>query len=272
LERKRGKDFMNMEYEKIIYKKNASIARIIINRPEKRNALNRSARLEMIDALEDTKNDISVKVLIISGAGGKSFIAGSDLTELSAFSPLEMEEFMATIAQQFYTRFEQLDKPVIAMIDGLCLGGGLELAMACDIRIASDSSRFGQPETFVGIIPGGGGTQRLPRLVGVGKAKELIFTGNMIDAEEALRIGLINQMVSADELEKVVMSMAKQIVEKSPLIIKWAKKAINASQETSLSTGLSYEALAECLVMSSKDAKEGMKAFFEKRKPQFKGK
>lgn len=269
--RKREKDFMNMEYKKIIYKKDDGIARMIINRPEKRNALNRAARLEMIDALEDTTGDSSVKVLIISGAGGKSFIAGSDLTELSAFGPLEMEEFMATIAQQFYTRFEQLDKPVVAMIDGLCLGGGLELAMACDIRIASESSRFGQPETFVGIIPGGGGTQRLPRIVGVGKAKELIFTGNMIDAREALRIGLINQMVPAEKLEEVVMSMARQIVEKSPLVIKWAKKAINAGQETSLSMGLSYEALAECLVMSSKDTKEGMKAFFEKRKPQFKG-
>lgn len=262
---------MNMEYKNILYNKDDGIALVVINRPEKRNALNRATRVEMMDALEDTKADPFVRVLIISGAGGKSFISGSDLTELSEFGPLEMEEFMATIAQQFYTRFEQLDKPVIAMIDGLCLGGGLELAMACDIRIASDSSKFGQPETFVGIIPGGGGTQRLPRLVGVGKAKELIFTGNMIDAREALRIGLINQMVSVDELENIVMSMAKQIVEKSPLVIKWAKKAINTGQETSLSMGLSYEALAECLVMSSKDTKEGMKAFFEKRKPKFKG-
>jgi enoyl-CoA hydratase len=238
---------------------------------KKRNALNRATRLEMIGALEDTIGDSAVKVLIISGAGGKSFIAGADLTELSTFSPLEMEEFMATIAQQFYTRFEQLDKPVIAMIDGLCLGGGLELALACDIRIASDSSRFGQPETFVGIIPGGGGTQRLPRLVGVGKAKELIFTGDMIDATEALRLGLVNQICPSDELEEMAMSMAKRMTSQSPLVIKWAKKAINISQETSLSVGLGYEALAECLVTSSKDAKEGMKAFFEKRKPHFKG-
>jgi enoyl-CoA hydratase len=262
---------MNMEYKGIIYRKGDRIARIIINRPEKRNALNRATRLEMMDALEDMEHDSSIRLLIISGAGGKSFIAGSDLTELSSFSPLEMEEFMATIAQQFYTRFEQLDKPVIAMIDGLCLGGGLELAMACDIRIASVSSKFGQPETFVGIIPGGGGTQRLPRLVGVGKAKELIFTGNMINAQEALGLGLINQMVPADKLEEVVISLANQIIEKSPLVIKWAKKAINTGQETGLRMGLSYEALAECLVMSSKDSKEGMNAFFEKRKPQFQG-
>ena len=134
---------MNMEYKSILYKKDDGIAQMVINRPEKRNALNRSTRLEMMDALEDTKADSSIKVLIISGAGGKSFIAGSDLNELSAFSPLEMEDFMATIAQQFYTRFEQLDKPVIAMIDGLCLGGGLELAMACDIRIAAEEAKIG---------------------------------------------------------------------------------------------------------------------------------
>jgi enoyl-CoA hydratase len=260
-----------MDFKNIIYKKESGIARMIINRPEKRNALNRVARLEMIAALEDTRGDSAVKVLIISGAGGKSFIAGSDLTELSKFTPLKMEEFMATIAQQFYTRFEQLDKPVIAMIDGLCLGGGLELAMACDIRIASDSSRFGQPETFIGIIPGGGGTQRLPRLVGLGKAKELIFTGDTIDAAEALRLGLVNQICSSDALEEIVISMAQRMIRQSSLAIKWAKKAINIGQETSLSVGLGYEALAECLVMSSKDAGEGMAAFFEKRKPQFKG-
>jgi len=260
-----------MVFENIIYKKEDGIARMIVNRPEKRNALNRATRLEMIGALEDTIGGSAVKVLIISGAGGKSFIAGSDLSELSTFSPLEMEEFMATIAQQFYTRFERLDKPVIAMIDGLCLGGGLELAMACDIRIASDSSSFGQPETFVGIIPGGGGTQRLPRLVGVGKAKELIFTGDMIGAAEAHRLGLVNQICPSDKLEEIVMSMAKRMARQSPLVVKWAKKAINMSQETSLSVGLGYEALAECLVTTSKDAKEGMKAFLEKRKPQFKG-
>ena len=260
-----------MGFENIIYKKEDGIARLIINRPEKRNALNRSTRLEMIGALEDTIGDSAVKVLIVSGAGGKSFIAGSDLTELSTFGPLEMEEFMATIAQQFYTRFEQLDKPVIAMIDGLCLGGGLELAMACDIRIASDVSRFGQPEAFIGIMPGGGGTQRLPRLVGVGKAKELIFTGDTIDAAEALRLGLLNRVCPSDELEENVISMAKRLTRQSPLVIKWAKRAINMGQETGLAVGLGYEVLAECLVMSSKDTREGMAAFFEKRKPQFKG-
>ena len=151
-----------MDFENILYKKDDGIAHIIVNRPDKRNALNRAARIEMVDALEDAKNDGAVKVLILSGAGGKSFIAGSDLTELSKYSPLEMEDFMATLAQQFYTRFEQLDKPVIAMIDGLCMGGGLELAMACDIRIASDSSKFGQPEICLASSPVEGARKDFP--------------------------------------------------------------------------------------------------------------
>jgi len=260
-----------MDFENIIYKKADGIAQMIVNRPEKRNALNRATRLEMVSALEDVIADSSVKVLVLSGAGGQSFIAGSDLTELSKMGPLEVEDFMATLAQKFYTRFEQLDKPVIAMIDGFCLGGGLEVAMACDIRIASDVSKFGQPEAGIGIIPSGGGTQRLPRLVGVGKAKELIFTGVMIDAAEALRVGLVNQVCAPDALEETVMSMAKRLTRQSPLVIKWAKRAINMGQETGLGIGLGYEALVQCLVMSSKDTKEGMAAFFEKRKPQYKG-
>jgi len=260
-----------MTFESIIYKKETGIARLIINRPDKRNALNRPARLEMMEALEDTTRDPAVKVLVISGAGGKSFVAGSDLNELARMNPLELEHFSATLAQQFYHRFEQMEKPAIAMIDGLCLGGGLELAMACDIRIASESSRFGQPEIFLGFMPGSGGTQRLPKLVGLGKAKELIFTGKMIDAPEALRIGLINQVTPVDQLEAVVLTMARQIAEQSPLAIKWAKKTINASQELGLTMGLAYEGLAACLLFSSKDREEGMKAFLEKRKPIFKG-
>ena len=260
-----------MDFENIIYKKENSISQMIVNRPEKRNALNRATRLEMASALEDTERDPSVKVLVVSGAGGKSFISGSDLTELSTFTPLEMEEFASTLGQRFYTRFEQLDKPVIAMIDGLCLGGGLELSMASDIRIASDSSRFGQPEMLLGIMPGSGGTQRLSRLAGIGKAKELIFSGNMIDAAEAFRIGLVNQICPPDKLEVVVMSLAGRIAEQSSLAIKWAKRTINVGQEASLSMGLGYEALAECLLFSSKDREEGMKAFFEKRKPEFRG-
>jgi enoyl-CoA hydratase len=260
-----------MDFENIIFEKKDGIARMIINRPEKRNALNRAARLEMVKVLEDVKGDPSARILVISGAGGKSFIAGSDLTELSVFSPLEMEQFMATLAQQLYTRFEQLEKPVIAMIDGLCLGGGLELALACDVRIASKQSRFGQPEILIGIMPGGGGTQRLPRLVGAGIAKELMFTGRTIDAEEALRIGLVNQICPPDQLEDIVMKLAGTIANQSPLVLKWIKKSIEVGQETGLRMGLDYEALAECLLFTSRDREEGMSAFFEKRKPVFSG-
>ena len=260
-----------MDFKNIIYKKENGVAHITINRPEKRNALNRAARLEMIQALEDAEGDVAVKVMVLSGAGGKSFMAGSDLTELSKFSPLEMEAFTSTLGGRFYTRFEQSDKPTIAMIDGLCLGGGLELALTCDIRVASASSRFGQPEILLGIIPGSGGTQRLPRLVGIGKAKELILTGNTIDATEAHRIGLVNQVVQQEELEETMMGIAKRITKQSPLALKWAKKAINMSQETGLGAGMAYEILVDCLLFSGKDREEGMKAFFEKRKPEFKG-
>jgi enoyl-CoA hydratase len=260
-----------MQFENIIYKKEEGIARLIVNRQEKMNALNYKTRVEMDKALEDVKTDSSVKVLIISGAGKKSFIAGADLNELALLTPLKFEEFASTVGQRFFSKFEEIDKPVIAMIDGLCFGGGLEVALACDIRLASDSSKFGQPEINVGIIPGGGGTQRLSRLIGVGKAKELIFTGTIIDAKEAYRIGLINQIVPSEQLEEFVTSMAEKIVEKSPLAIKWAKKSINNSTETTLNAGLAYEVLVESLLFSSKDKEEGIKAFFEKRKPEFKG-
>ena len=260
-----------MDYQNIICKKDKGIAQIIINRPEKRNALNRATRLEMVDALESTKTDSEVKVLVLSGAGGKSFIAGSDLTELSVFSPLELEEFLSTLSQRLYTRFEEFEKPVIGMINGLCLGGGLELAMACDIRIASNVSKFGQPEILLGIMPAGGGTQRLARLVGIGIAKELILTGNMIDAEEAFRIGLVNKVCPPDELESVTMQIAGRIAKQSSLAVKWAKKSINMGQDVGLTAGLAYEAMVECLLFSGKDSREGMQAFFEKRKPVFKG-
>jgi enoyl-CoA hydratase len=225
----------------------------------------------MASALEDTKKDPAVKVLILSGAGKKAFISGSDLNELSKLNALEMEAFSSTLGQRFYTRFEELHKPVIAMIDGLCLGGGLELALACDIRIASDTSRFGQPEMFIGIMPGSGGTQRLARLVGIGRAKELIYTGEMIDAEEAYRIGLVNRICPHEKLEEVVLDIAGRIAKQSPLALKWAKKSINMGLEAGLTIGLAYEALAESLLFTSKDREEGIKAFFEKRKPEFTG-
>ena len=261
-----------MDFNNIIYKKDAGIAQLIINRPDKRNALDRATRMEMAKAIDDVQSDAAVKVLVISGAGGKSFIAGSDLTELSKYTPLEVEDFMSTLAQRLYTRFEQLDKPVIAMIEGLCLGGGLEVAMACDIRICSEGTKFGQPEIGIGIMPGGGGTQRLPRLIGIGKAKELMFTGTTIDAAEALSLGLVNQVCPPDKLQETVMALAKKITNQSALVLKWIKRSVNMGQEAGVRVGLDYEALAECLLFTSKDREEGMKAFFEKRKPVFTGK
>ncbi len=260
-----------MNYSNIIYTKDASIAHIRVNRPEKRNALNGSTRVEIAHALEDTRTDPDVRVLILSGSGEKSFIAGSDLNELSAFSPLQLEKFLSTLGQRLYTQFAELEKPTIAMIQGLCLGGGLELALACDIRITSDDSKFGQPEILLGIIPGGGGTQRLTKLVGAGLAKELIFTGAVIDANEALRIGLVNRVCPPSQLEKLTSDMALRISKQSPLALKWAKKSIAMGQEVSLSAGLAYEAMVECLLFTSKDRTEGMQAFFEKRSPSFSG-
>ncbi len=263
---------LNMEYQNIIFEVKEGIGHLIVNRPEVRNALNRAARMEMADVLARVKADPEIRVLVLSGAGDKAFMAGSDLKELAQYSPLDMENFMDTLAQGFYSQFERLDRPVIAMIDGLCLGGGLEFALACDLRYASDRSLLGLPEIRLGIMPAGGGTQRLPRLIGVAKTKELIFTGEFIKADEAERLGIVNGVFPAEELEEQVMAVAKKIAAKSSLALKWAKKTINASQETGLRAGLDYEAMVMCLLFTSEDKQEGIKAMFEKREPKFQGK
>jgi enoyl-CoA hydratase len=261
-----------MGFKNVLFEMAEGIATIVINRPEKRNALNRETRLELIEIMEEIKRDPKIRVLILTGAGDKAFISGSDINELKEMTPLEMYNFVTTLAQKLYTDLGNLDIPVIAMINGLCLGGGCELAVACDIRIAADAAKFGQPEVLLGIIPGGGATQRLPRLIGMGRAKELIYTGNLIDAKEAERIGLVNKVVPQEKLKEEVMSLARNIAEKSPVILRMAKKAINGSSESTLNMGLSYEAMVECLCFSTEDRKEGMDAFFEKRKPRFWGK
>ncbi len=260
-----------MGYQNIEFEIVDVIGHLKINRPEARNAMNRATRVEMIQVLEQVERDPGIKVLIISGKGDQAFIAGSDLSELTEYSPLEMEAFMAELAQGFYTRFQKLDKPVIAMIDGFCLGGGLELALACDIRVASDRSTLGLPEIGLGIIPGGGGTQRLTTLVGMGKAKELIFTGRLLEAGEAGELGIVNLVCPPEELEERVTQMARLIGAKSGLALKWAKRCINTTAQAGLDQGLAYEALAECLLFSSMDRQEGFSAFREKRKPVFQG-
>ncbi len=261
-----------MAYENIVYEREGRVARLIVNRPHKRNALNLATRREIASVLEELEKDREVGVLVVTGAGDKAFISGSDLNEFGRMTPLEAYEFMDTLAQRLYTRLEELDIPVIAMINGLCLGAGCEMAMACDIRIASDKAKFGQPEIRLGIMPGGGGTQRLAGLVGPARAKELIFTGDMIDAWEALAIGLVNRSVPASELQQVVMALAKKIAERGAFSLKMAKRAINAGREMGLTAGLAYEALAEVACFSSRDKGEGMDAFFEKRSPNFHGK
>lgn len=260
-----------MELKCVTYKKEEGIATVTINRPEVRNALNRLTRKELLQILQEVRTDKDISVLILTGAGDKAFISGSDITELRELSPLQMQEFMATIGQQLYTDFENLEMPSIARINGFCLGAGLELAMCCDLRVASENARFGQPEVNLGIIPSGGGTQRLPRLVGLAKAKELIYTGDLIDAKEAERIGLVNKVVPLDKLDETVKDLARKIVGKSPIIIKIAKKAINKGMQASLDVGLAYEAGAQCLCFTTKDHTEGLNAFLEKRPPKFTG-
>lgn len=261
-----------MDFKNILFEKSEGIATIAINRPEKRNALNRETRLELRNIMEGIKTDKDIRAAILTGAGDKAFISGSDISELKEMTPLEGYNFMTTLGQQLYTDMENLDIPVIAMINGLCLGAGCELAIACDIRIAADTAKFGQPEVLLGIIPGGGATQRLPKLIGMGKTKELIFTGGLIDAKEAERIGLVNKVVPYERLKEEVMSLARNIAEKSPVTIRMAKKAINRSPESTLNMGLAYEAMVECLCFSTEDRKEGMNAFVEKKKPIFYGK
>jgi enoyl-CoA hydratase len=222
--------------------------------------------------MEDLKKDENVRVLIITGAGDKAFMSGMDITELSKASPVEIEEFASTLGQQLYQDLENMDIPLIAMINGYCLAGGGELAMACDIRIASERAKFGFPEINVGIFPGGGATVRLPRLVGAGRAKELMYTGGMMDAAEALRIGFVNRVVPHDKLEETVNEIAEAIVSKSPIIIKYLKKAITRGMYTDLAAGLAFEKTQWALCFATEDHTEGISAFLNKRKPQFKGK
>jgi len=262
-----------VEFEKIIYTKDKDrkTAKIVINRPEVRNALNKAARREIRIAIEDVKKDQDVRVLIFTGAGDKAFMSGMDITELATASPVDIEEFVSTLGQQLYQDLENMDIPLIAMINGYCLAGGGELAMACDIRIASEKAKFGFPEINVGIFPGGGATVRLPRLIGAGRAKELMYTGKMIDAAEAERIGFLNRVVPHNKLEEAVNEIAEAIVSKSPIIIKYLKKAITRGLYTDLAAGLAFEKTQWALCFATEDHNEGIDAFLNKRKAEFKG-
>lgn len=257
-------------YENILVETRARVGIITINRPNKLNALNIPTRLEIVAALESFRANDEVRVLVITGAGEKSFIAGADITEFAGRTALDQRTVMRS--NRMFDAFEEFPKPVIAMINGFCLGGGCEVALSCDIRIASENAQFGQPEIKLGIIPGGGGTQRLTRLIGEGKAMELILTGEMIKAEEAKSLGLVNHVYPLAELEAKTMEMANKIAEMSPIALRMAKEAVKGAARLTLRDGLDREIDLFALCFSSEDKEEGVKAFLEKRKPNFTGK
>ena len=256
-------------YETLIVERRERVATITINRPEKRNALNIQTRAEGAAALEELREDESIGVVIITGAGDKAFIAGADIAEFAGRTAITQRDVM--LGRSLFTAIDAFPKPVIAMINGYCLGGGCELALACDLRIASETASFGQPEINLGIIPGGGGTQRLTRLIGEGKAMELILTGEIIDAKTAYSLGLVNMVVPAEELAAKTMEIANRIAEKSPVALRMAKEAVKIASRSNLDEGLRREVDLFALCFSSEDKDEGVRAFLEKRKPVFKG-
>jgi enoyl-CoA hydratase len=256
-------------YETLLLERRGRVALLTINRPAKLNALNIQTRAEGAAALDELREDESVRVVVITGAGEKAFVAGADIGEFEGRTAVSQRDVMT--ARSLFTAVDTFPKPVIAMVNGFCLGGGCELALSCDIRVASDRARFGQPEINLGIIPGGGGTQRLTRIVGEGKAMELILTGDMIDAQQAYTLGLVNAVFPAEELEAKTMEMANRIAEKSPVALRMAKEAVKTAARANLDEGLRREIDLFALTFSSQDKDEGVRAFLEKRKPDFKG-
>ena len=256
-------------YETLLVERRGRVAIITINRPQKMNALNIQTRAEGAAALDELRDDDSVRVVVITGAGEKAFVAGADIGEFEGRTAVSQRDVMT--ARSLFTAVDTFPKPVIAMVNGFCLGGGCELALSCDIRVASETARFGQPEINLGIIPGGGGTQRLTRLVGEGKAMELILTGDMIDAQHAYSLGLVNLVVPAADLEAKTLEMANRIAEKSPVALRMAKEAVKTAARANLDEGLRREIDLFALTFSSADKDEGVRAFLEKRKPDFKG-
>ncbi|MEM7582494.1 MAG: enoyl-CoA hydratase-related protein [Acidobacteriota bacterium] len=253
----------------VLLEREGRVAILTVNRPDKLNALNNEVRDLTLEYLAEIENDDSVGAVVITGAGDKAFIAGADIKEFEGRSPFDQREAMRF--PRVFDVMANFPKPVIAMINGFCLGGGCELSMSCDIRIASDKARLGQPEIKLGLIPGGGGTQRLPRLVGVGQAMKLILTGDMIGAEEAQRIGLVDDVVPHDELRSTTLELANKIASQSPLTVRVAKEAVRASERMSIEEGIVYERDLFCLCFSTEDKAEGVDAFLNKRRAEWKG-
>ncbi len=256
--------------ENVLYEKKGAIAYVTVNRPTVLNALNQRTWADLRTAFENAREDPEVRGIIVTGAGDKAFIAGADISELATLTAVEGER-AASNGQAVLNLIENLGKPVIAAVNGFALGGGCETAMACTIRIASENAKFGQPEVKLGILPGGGGTQRLPRLIGRGRALQLILSGETISAQEAYRIGLVNEVVSGAELIARAEAILRQINSNAPLAVKFSLEAVNKGLETSQAEGLSLEASLFGLCAGTEDKKEGTSAFLAKRKPQFQG-
>ncbi len=258
-----------MSFENLILEREKDIAILYINRPKYLNALNAQTLEEISQAVDEVSRDPEAKVLIITGAGEKAFVAGADINFMLPLSPAEGRYF-SDMGEKVFRKLELMEKPVIAAINGFALGGGCELAMACDIRLAAENALFGQPEVGLGIIPGFGGTQRLPRLVGEGRAKELTYTADNIKADEAYRIGLVNHVYPAEELMDQAKKMASRIAAKAPLAVGYAKFAIGKGMQVDIDTAMSIESDMFGMCCATEDKNEGLGAFVEKRKPQFK--
>src|SRR5712691_6756967 len=256
--------------ENILYEKKGAIAYVTLNRPKVLNALNRRTWEDLQTAFEDARKDSAIRGVILTGTGDKAFIAGADIGELSKVTAVEAEE-SSSFGQGVLDLVENLGKPVVAAINGFALGGGCETAMACTIRVATENAKFGQPEVKLGVLPGGGGTQRLPRLVGKGRALQLILSGEMISAQEGYRIGLVNEVVPAADLIARAEAILKQIFANAPLAVRYSLEAVNKGLETSQTEGLALEASFFGLCAGTEDKQEGTQAFLQKRAPQFQG-
>lgn len=257
-------------YQNLLYEANEGVGLITINRPQALNALNTATIQELDSILTEIAADTAVQVVIITGGGDKAFVAGADISEMESMSAITGREW-GKLGQAVFAKLEKLPQPVIAAINGFALGGGCELCMACDVRIAADNAQFGQPEVTLGITPGFGGTQRLARIVGVGRAKELLYTGDRINAAEAYRIGLVNKIVPAPELLDRAKELARKIITRAPVAVRLCKSAVNVGMNLDIDSAVAYEAEIFGLCFATRDQKEGMAAFLGKRRPQFTG-